>query len=396
MALGRLRVDFDVEVFQALADHMKKSLCWVTTSPLIVNFFLVPHLLRLSARYSVTLVVNTNGEVALKPLPGVEIVSIAIPRNISPVGDMTALIKLTCLFHRRTFDLLHSFGPKAGLLAMLAGWIERIPLRIHTFTGQVWVTRKGPMRRLLKTADKLIGWLATIVLADSPSQKGFLEREGVLSPGACIVLGSGSVCGVNTRRFKADPEARASVRRKLGIPEEAVLILFLGRLNKDKGIPELLHAFGLVGDSRPDVHLALVGPDEENCLSHLQRIGDSASRISYSGYTPVPEHYIAASDILCLPSHREGFGSVIIEAASAGIPAVAARVYGITDAVVDGKTGLLHTPGDAHDLAEKIDRLAAEPGLRAVLGANAQLRAIAEFDEDILTGELLRLYQERL
>ncbi len=373
--------------------RMTKSICWVTTSPLIVNFFLIPHLLRLRDDYMVTLVVNTAGGVALKPMPGVEIVSISIPRNISMVGDVAALLRLLCLFRQRRFSLVHSFGPKAGLLTSLAGAIMRIPARIHTFTGQVWATRGGLMRCVLKAADRLIGALTTVVLADSPSQKAFLEKEGVLPLGACKVLGSGSVSGVNTDRFKANPGARAAIRGELGIPDQAVLILFLGRLKRDKGIPELLQAFRLLHDAYTNAYLALVGPDEGECLSEVPGIGAAAAQVRSRGYTPVPEHYIAASDILCLPSHREGFGSVIIEAAAAGIPAVAARVYGITDAVVDGHTGLLHEPANATDLAAQLKRLVADPNLRSRLGENARLRVIAEFAEEKLTGELVHFYR---
>ncbi len=371
----------------------RKKLCWVTTSPLIVNSALIPHLLRLCEDYEVTLVVNASEGTALKPLPGLEIVSIPILREIYPRDDACALWQLIRLFRKRKFDLVHSYGPKSGLLTSLAAWIAQIPIRLHTFTGQVWVTRHGPMRRILKAADRIIAELATAVLTDSNSQKDFLVKNGIVREEACTVLGSGSVSGVNTTRFKANPLAREAIRKELVVPSDAVMILFLGRLNADKGIPELLRAFGHLFNKHPNVFLALVGPDEGDCLKEVSNMGAASAQIRHRGYTPIPEDFVAASDMLCLPSHREGFPLAIIEAAAAGVPTVASRIYGISDAIVDGHTGLLHALADPIDLAVQLERLVADPDLRCKLGENARLRVMAEFTEARLTGELARFYQ---
>ena len=119
----------------------------------------------------------------------------------------------------------------------------------------------------------------------------------------------------------------------------------------------------------------------------------ASAHIRHRGYTPIPEDFVAASDMLCLPSHREGFPLAIIEAAAAGVPTVASRIYGISDAIVDGHTGLLHALGDPNDLAVQLERLVADPDFRCKLGENARLRVMAEFTEARLTGELARFYQ---
>src|SRR5688500_1564062 len=132
-----------------------KKICYVTTSPLIVNFFLVPHLLYLRRDYAVSLAVTQPGEVPLAPLPGVEVIPLEIRRQIHPWRDLRSLVRLVRLFRRRRFDLVHSFGPKAGLVAMVAGGLARVPARLHTFTGQVWAGRAGARRMLLKMADRI-------------------------------------------------------------------------------------------------------------------------------------------------------------------------------------------------------------------------------------------------
>lgn len=372
-----------------------KQICFVAASPLTVNFFLVPHLLGLRQHYDVTLVVNANEGVALKPMLGIEIVPLEIQRKISPIQDLRTLAALIALFRRRHFDLVHSISPKAGLLAMLAARIAGVPHRLHTFTGQVWATRRGSMRWILRQADRVTVRAASQTLTDSFSQRDFLVEQGVTKPGACHVLGEGSVSGVDVDRFRPDADLRIAVRRELEIPSDAVTILFLGRMTRDKGIPELLDAFGALAEAFPRANLLLVGPDEEALLASA-KAHPFASRIRCVGYTHQPERYVAAADLLTLPSHREGFANVILEAAAAGIPVVASRIYGITDAVIDGETGLLHKAGDSADLTEKLRAVLADQGLRQRLNERARNRVMAEFTQARLVSELLAFYRSRL
>ena len=135
---------------------MKKKICLITTSPLIVNFFLVPYLTSLGRKYRVSLVVNTAEETVLAEGHGAEVIALPIRRKISPWNDLRTLAFLVRLFRERRFDAVHSFSPKAGLLATMAGRIAGVPVRIHTYTGQVWMTRSGIMRSLLVAADRAI------------------------------------------------------------------------------------------------------------------------------------------------------------------------------------------------------------------------------------------------
>ena len=367
-----------------------KRVCLVTTSPLIVNFFLVPHLLHLKSRYHVTLAVTLPGEAPLKPLPGIDVLAVNIPRRIHPARDLFALGSLRRLFRERTLDLVHSFGPKAGLLSTTAGRLAGIRARLHTFTGQVWATRSGPMRALLRSADRCTARMATHVLADSPSQRDFLVRERIVAAERCSVLGRGSVSGVDTRRFRPDPQARVEVRKALGIDAQAPVVLYLGRVTRDKGVLDLARAFARLPAGTV---LLVAGPDEDQLGSRILELsGAAASRVRFGGYTPSPERFLAASDVLCLPSYREGFGTVVIEAGATSIPAVASRIYGITDALVHGETGLLFTPGDANELASALTAILADDGLRTRLGAAAYRRALEEFSQERMTQELAGFY----
>jgi glycosyltransferase involved in cell wall biosynthesis len=367
---------------------MTKKICLVTTSPLIVNFFLVPHLLHLRSRYDVSLAVTLPGEAPLRELPGVRVEPVQIPRRIEPWKDAVALVQLQRLFRARRYDLVHSFGPKAGLLTSWAGMLAGVPARLHTYTGQVWASRRGPMRALLRMADRSIARCTTLVLADSYSQRDFLASERIVTAERCSVLGAGSVSGVNSTRFRPDRVARTALRAELGIADGAQVILFLGRVTRDKGVVDLARAFERLREQFADAVLLVVGPDEDRLGAEIGR----SPRVQFVGYTSAPERYIAAADLLCLPSYREGFGSIVIEAAAAEVPAVASRIYGIVDAVVDGKTGLLFEAGNIRDLESSLRRMLADAELRARMGAAARSRALAEFSEERLVRALEECY----
>jgi glycosyltransferase involved in cell wall biosynthesis len=342
----------------------------------------------------VTMISSAGGDTIAEQLPGTRFLEVDIRREISPLADLSALVSLFLLFRREKFGLVHSLTPKAGLLAMLAAFLGRVPVRVHIFTGQVWVTRQGFGRSLLKTMDRLIAALATHVLADSPSQRRFLINEGVVRKDRIQVLADGSICGVDSVRFRPDIAIRERLRKVLQIPEEGVATLFLGRLTRDKGVFDLAQAFAKLVGTHPNLYLMIVGPDEEGVLQQIKaQLESCADRVRYVGMTSSPEEYMAAADIFSLPSYREGFGSVILEAAACGIPSVASRIYGLTDAVAEGETGLLHEAGNIDEIHAALQMLAVDDRLRRQMGAAARERAMTKFSVQRLVAEQMAFYQ---
>jgi lipopolysaccharide/colanic/teichoic acid biosynthesis glycosyltransferase/glycosyltransferase involved in cell wall biosynthesis len=375
---------------------VKRRACVVVASEMTVCTFLARQLAAMQERYDLTLVVNTADPRLLDRLgvPGT-LRPIAIERGVTPRRDLAALWKLVGLMRGGGFDLVQSMTPKAGLLAMIAARLAGVPVRIHTFTGQVWATRRGLTRIVLRSLDRLTASCATFVLADSPSQREFLIEETVAPPPKLAAIGSGSIGGVDAGRFWPDPARRRTVRARLGIAADDLVLLFVGRLTRDKGVLDLARAFAAFADERSDVRLLAVGPDEQRMRQAMQGIcSRHQARLHFLDFTDAPENVMAASDIFCLPSYREGFGSVLIEAAAAGLPSVASRIYGIVDAVQEGRTGLLHEPGDVAGLLAQVKRLAGDAALRRSLGDAARARAIREFDPDRVTSAFLDLLAE--
>lgn len=374
----------------------KTKICFVVSSPMTAKVFLGAHLAALSERFSIDLAANVSRPDELDGInKHVRAVPVPVPRRISPLADLAALMSLHALFRRERYAAVSSITPKAGLLSMLAAALAGVPLRTHMFTGQVWAARTGWKRWLLKTADRLIARLATHVLADSPSQRDFLVAEGVVPAGKIAVLGHGSICGVDGSRFRPDVAGRNKVRHELGIPGQAVVFLFLGRLNRDKGVLDLAAAFSVL--DHPAAWLLVVGPDEAGMMREMEsRLGAAGERCRFVGYTDRPEEFMAAADVFSLPSYREGFGMVVIEAAAAGVPAIASRIYGVTDAVEEGVTGLLHAPGDVAEIAATMAALAGDPARRKAMGEAARARALGLFSGEAVTAAWCRFYVQLL
>lgn len=372
-------------------------ICFVLTTPFALNAFVAPAIRALLGEgRQVTVVVNTaSGRVADDIAGQIEIIELNIARAISPLNDLWSLLQLVRLFRLRQFDIVHSLMPKSGLLAMMAARLAGVKVRIHTFTGQVWVTRRGPMRWLLKALDRVLAWCATALLADSASQREFLVSHRIVSANKIQVLAVGSVCGANMARFKAQPIWRAEIRTALAISADSVVLVYLGRMQAEKGVVALAQSFYKLAADFPALHLLLVGPDEGALTPALARVAGCIARVHCVGLTTQPEKYLAASDIFCLASCREGFALSIIEAAAAGLPCVAFKIYGVTDAVVDGVTGLLAPVGETDTFTAAISKLLQHPDLRQKMGLAAQQRVGRDFSQAVVVKAWLDFYDSR-
>lgn len=376
---------------------VKPSICFVAATPLTIHFFLTEHMKLLSKDFNVTLICNTKLDSYMPPLnfKG-EIIHSPIKREISIFWDALALCHLLLLFKKKKYDLVISVVPKAGLLAMLASWVASIRLRVHIFQGEVWASKSGLYRFMLKTADRITASAANHILAVSQSEREFLEAENVAAKGQIQVLGNGSISGVNISKFAQNKTSSEEMRKSLGFSSTDVVVLYLGRLAIDKGILDLARAFALVAPKSANLKLLIVGPDEDGLLDDIDKgLDDQLSmRVVRRGFSAEPESYLRAADIFCLPSHREGFGTVIIEAAAAGIPSIGSDIYGIRDAIADGVTGILFEKAEVNSLASKLDFLVNDKATRNQLGDAARMRAIAEFDQQLVVSRYVAFFKE--
>ena len=333
--------------------------------------------------------------------PGVSWADIDVPRKASPLQDLKCLLQIYALCRRLRPDVVHSIMPKAGLLTTIAARAAGVKVRIHTFTGQVWDTKKGLARSIFKWLDRLVVSLNSVCLTDSPSQSQHLFDNGISLNGRPLpVLGKGSLVGVDLNRF--DPvriRSKAQVTRAtLGIADEHFVLAFIARKSRDKGALDMLNAFALARADAPDMRLLFIGPDES--AGELDRLRRDEPHLFETvierGTVSNHEEYLLASDVLCMPSYREGFGSVVIDAAALGLPCVGSRIAGLIDSVDEGNTGLLHPAGDIAGLAELLLRLHSDRALLKELGQKARARTQAHFSSVVISQLLVEFYRAQV
>jgi glycosyltransferase involved in cell wall biosynthesis len=335
----------------------------------------------------------------------VPVSSVDMERRITPIRDLRAMLGMWRVLRRVRPTIVHAHTPKAGMLGMITATLTRVPARIYHMRGLPLLGATGLRRWLLWWSERVSCSLAHRVLCVSPSIQEVAVRQGLVPADKLKVLGKGSGNGVDARgRFDPDrlgPSSRTATRSRLGIPPSALVIGFVGRLVRDKGIVELAAAWKVLRDRHPKAHLLLVGPFEPqdpvppDIRESLQR----DARVHLTGLDWDTPPLYAAMDVVVLPTFREGFPNVPLEAAAMGLPVVATRVPGCVDAVVEGVTGALVEPGDPRALTVAIERYLRDPGIRQRHGAAGQERVRREFRPEVIWEgvhrEYLRLLEAR-
>jgi len=324
---------------------------------------------------------------------GVAAYPVEMPRRISPGQDLASLASLAALVRKVRPAIVHAHTPKGGLLGILAATLARVPRRIYHMRGLPLVTAHGAQRAILGATERTSCTLATKVIAVSHSLRETAIAEKLVAPSKIRVLAGGSGQGVDADRFDRD-RVTAAKRSDLGIPEGVPVVGFVGRLVRDKGIVELVEAMRAV----PDAHLLVVGDFEERdpVPAETRRAIESDPRIHVLGFRSDTPPLYAAMDVVALPTYREGFPNVPLEAASMRLPIVASRVPGCTDAVVDGETGTLVPARDATALGEALARYVGDRSLRDAHGNAGRARVEKSFRRERIWEALADLYDEML
>lgn len=331
--------------------------------------------------------------------PYVTFIDNEILRKTSVYYDIKALIKLTITCIRIKPEIIHSIMPKAGFLASIAGCLTFVPIRVHTFTGQVWATKNGISRSFYKFMDRLVFKLTTICLTDSPSQSNYLAENGFLVDGKPIqYLGKGSLSGVNLNKFDLNiVNKRNALRTELGIGENDFVYVFLARKSIVKGIKELIESFAKV-TFLPNVKLLFIGPDESNGLLEelLLKHSDIEEKIVSLDIVQNHEKYLAISDVLCLPSSSEGFGSIVIEAAALGVPSIGFDIVGLSDSIENGFSGILVPFKDVDKFSEAMIGLYKDADKLKKMKINARERVLKFFSADAVYDFQKQFYESLL
>jgi glycosyltransferase involved in cell wall biosynthesis len=349
------------------------------------------------AGFRVTLV-SSPGELLTRTaaLEGIEAVGLPMQREMAPFADMVSLVRLWWLLYRLKPEMTEFSTPKAGLLGSIAAMICGVPTRVYFLRGLKLETCSGLKRQILLAAERLASACSHAVLCNSDSLRSQALALGVAPESKLRVLGSGSSNGVDVERFSPGP---CEVRKRLGLPPNAQVVGFVGRLTRDKGLPELVEAFDAILAARPKAHLLLVGwfdAAEDTLGNDLRARIKNHPRIHTTGYVADTAPYYRAMDVMVLPTWREGFPNAVLEAAASGIPVVATWSTGSRDAVLPEVTGLLIPPGYPVAIRESVLHLLGNPRRRCRMGKAARAWVLDHYVNGRVLDLTVRYYQSLL
>jgi glycosyltransferase involved in cell wall biosynthesis len=338
---------------------------------------------------------------AASKLEQVRAIAVPMIRENSPLRDLYALYRLYGLMRRIRPAITNVSTPKAGLLGGLAAWLSRVPCRVYTLRGLRWETASGAKRLVLMIADWVACHCAHRVVCVSPSVRNLAVASGVVDQDRTCVFGAGSSNGVDPARFEPTEEKRCKaieIRERLGILPEAPVVGFVGRLTRDKGIPELYEAHKVLRREFPSLKLLLLGDYEtgDPLSSELRCAIGSDPSVICPGFVDETSDFYHVFDILAHPSYREGFPNVVLEAQAAGRAVVATRATGSVDAIAHGVTGLLVPIADVAALAEALGKLLRNPALAAKMGDAGRVRVAHEFKPEKIWRALADEYLQLL
>ena len=324
---------------------------------------------------------------------GFHTIEIPMERHISLTKDLKSLLQLIKVFRKEKPEIVHSMTPKAGLLCMVAAWLTRVPVRIHTFTGLVWPTAHGLQRKILMVTDKITCACATHII---PEGKGVMNdlRNGHITKKPMKVLGYGNVKGVDMERFKGSPHHSPKV-------EGGFTFLFVGRIVGDKGLNELVSAFTRLYNEFPFIRLSLVGayePELDPLHKETEEVIKSNDAIITLG-AKYGDDLIAEysnADCFVMPSYREGFPNTVLEAGAMGLPCIVTDINGSREIIENDKNGFVVPSKDAEALYLAMRQILTDEKARKEMAANARPMIASRFDKNFVQQYQIDFYQEIL
>jgi glycosyltransferase involved in cell wall biosynthesis len=372
----------------------------VCTIPSFPRILLAGRFAELRAQGFEVAVVSSTGDDLdkLAQEEGCEVFGIDMEREPSPLKDLVALYKLCRVLRKWRPDIVDAGNPKAGLLGMLAARITGVPVRVYTLHGLRLETTGGLKRRILGLTEWLASKCAHTVVSVSESLRDVYVEAGYVPAEKTVVLGKGSANGLRADRFATSADKRRRVREELGIAADAPVVGFVGRFTHDKGLTDLWTAFATVREKHPDARLLLVGDFEpgDPVPADVAEALRNDPAVILPGFVRNPEKYYHAMDVLALPSKREGFGTVVLEANAAKVPVVGYDATGLRDAIIDGVTGTLVPTGYIPALAAGLRTYLDSQERRRSHGAAGYARVKRDFAPEVIWNASVALYRELL
>jgi glycosyltransferase involved in cell wall biosynthesis len=391
--------------FSQIYMYMKpeRKLIRITTVPVSLQVLLRHQLAFMSSGFDVLAVSSPGLELEeAGRQEGVRTAAIPMTRSITPLKDLRALLRLYFLFRKETPSIVHTHTPKAGLLGMIAAWLARVPVRLHTVAGLPLMESKGMKRTVMQLAEHLTYRCATRVYPNSFKLAAFIRQKRWCGKEKLKVLGNGSSNGIDMEYFSPNEEIQESaleLKSRLQIKEDDFVFVFIGRLVKDKGIEELADAFTRLKIKYPSIKLLLVGPDEpglDPLSGRIKKMIGTDKDIISVGFRADIRPYLAISHVLTFPSYREGFPNVPMQAGCFSLPSIVTDINGCNEIIEQEKNGLIIPVKNIQALYDAMESLLTDRDLCGRLAANARPLISSRYDQRKLWNSLLDEYHTLL
>ena len=366
----------------------------ISTVPTTLESLLNDQLRMVNEHYEVVAVSSPGKEMQiLREREGIRTIEVPMERRISPIKDFISLVRMIWVFVKERPYMVHSMTPKAGLISMLAGWITRVPIRMHTFTGLVFPTATGWKQKLLICTDRLTCACATNVNPEGEGVKRDLMTYGITRK-PLRIIGNGSICGVDMTYFN---RTEVVMKQAAAYREEGCFTFcFVGRIVRDKGINELVSAFVRLHKLYPQVRLLLVGPFEKELdpvLPETDKTIQEHPAIRFMGFQPDVRPFLVASDTLVLPSYREGFPNVVLQAGAMGLPSIVTDINGSNEIIIQNENGVIIPSKDEGLLYRAMENFLLHPEEVERMAEKARPLIASRYDRMVMWEALLKEYK---
>jgi glycosyltransferase involved in cell wall biosynthesis len=331
----------------------------------------------------------------VKDNEGVRTFSVEMSRSISPFKDLVSIFKLFILLKRERPYIIHSHTPKAGFVAMIAGYLAGVPHRLHTVAGLPLMEVTGIKKNLLLSVEKLTYLLATLVFPNSYGLKDYIIEKKLTSERKLRVLGNGSSNGIDLNYFRPtqSPESVNELKTRYELNGKFTF-LFIGRIVGPKGINELVSAFSDLNKEYKETILLLVGNFEEDLypLSDLTRLQLQNPSIRVIGYQSDVRPFLEVADVFVFPSYREGFPNSVLQACAYNLPCIVTDINGCNEIISDKVNGLLIPPKNVEELYSSMDMLYLNEGLRREISSGNRILVEERFGQFNVWSNILNMY----
>jgi glycosyltransferase involved in cell wall biosynthesis len=380
----------------------KKKLFRITTVPISLKYLIKGQMHFMSENGFDVTMISAGGKEIKEVIKNENCKHLIFPltRKITPIKDVTAVIKLYTYLKREKPQIVHTHTPKAGIVGMLASYLAGVPIRLHTVAGLPLMEAKGIKRKLLNFVEKVTYACATKVYPNSKGLYDFIVEEELISSIKMKIIANGSSNGIDTSYFDSErilENQREEFLTRLNIQKKDFVFVFVGRLVGDKGINELIDAFARIKDS--NVKLLLVGgleSDLDPLKSETIHEIDNNKNIISVGFQKDVRPYFAISHCLVFPSYREGFPNVVLQAGAMGLPSIVSNINGCNEIIQEGINGSIIPSKDRESLYKVMHKIISDEAWRKQLAGNARDIIVSHYEQKLVWDALLIEYKHLL